>query len=812
VEGVAALAGDHVHVGDLKAVGTSGLADGQLLARSGGGSWSNETLPSLLGDHGAITDLPEVSSVTQTDGHVLASGGSSMQTEALSSLLGDHATFTDIGNVSVAGASNNDVAVYDNSSDSWVAGEVSEVVRERGSLSIGDVSLAGSGRVIKQANPPTQRSDGSSLQEGDIWIETDVSPKKGYVYRNGAWQEQPSTLAGGNLVTNAISAETIESNTITANEIEAGTINSDVVDTNQLFADSGTIDDFTASTAMISEITNEVFRGTDATIENVLQVGTDTPNILIDGENDRIESSNYASGVEGFRINSDGFAEFEEGRFRGELRSTVVRKEEVTAVGGRDVVAPATQLKPELYLRNVVQEENDLVLDWRSGDERAARTPYLENTLQDGGDLVIEWGRRTKEIVVRNDRFDVGETIRMKDGQGGGREYIGTITEKEDLKKGTLLKLNTYVTSDWPRDTVVMSHTDRIEQIADGTFAPYTTYVQDDSEVVRIGNIEGTALNSGAGIVIGESDNLVYDTDDSELRVTGHIEAQTGDIAGLTIEDGRLRANALVIDSDPGTEDFVGYASPNGADLTSQIDNPLFNSARTGWTFDSVNIVESESNPGSYFVYPDNREEIYDSANNLYTLQYTGSVKQIIDVSSASGKRVEMIYQYAFNGDADDGESAKITVRDAGTNEILRQSSTRLIDNFVDNRVSVDIPDTTSNIQVEVKIQVYERFSPENWNGSNTQIPREVGFAGIKKLRVGDIYTRFDKEKLLMQDSNENTSLQLNREAGTILQKNRSSAPATPEAGTGMVYWQSGEPRVQDDAGNIYSIDLTQIN
>lgn len=75
-----------------------------------------------------------------------------------------------------------------------------------------------------------------------------------------------------------------------------------------------------------------------------LRVGSGTPHILIDGANAVIKSSDYASETTGWQISKNGDAEFNNLRSRGRISTSVFVKEEVSAVGGRLVIANADVL------------------------------------------------------------------------------------------------------------------------------------------------------------------------------------------------------------------------------------------------------------------------------------------------------------------------------------------------------------------------------------------------------------------------------------------------------------------------------------
>ena len=94
------------------------------------------------------------------------------------------------------------------------------------------------------------------------------------------------------------------------------------------------------------EITTGQIRGVpDA---GVGQLYADGETKLIIHSEGRIETSDFATGLKGWRIDSlgNGTAEFENCRIRGTLRTTVFEKESVNVVGGQLMVANSTTMQP----------------------------------------------------------------------------------------------------------------------------------------------------------------------------------------------------------------------------------------------------------------------------------------------------------------------------------------------------------------------------------------------------------------------------------------------------------------------------------
>ena len=74
--------------------------------------------------------------------------------------------------------------------------------------------------------------------------------------------------------------------------------------------------------------------------DGTIIVGASAPNIIIDGVNKNIRSSNYSSGAAGFQINAlNGDAEFNNITARGTFRASVFEIGTITAVGGSVLIS-----------------------------------------------------------------------------------------------------------------------------------------------------------------------------------------------------------------------------------------------------------------------------------------------------------------------------------------------------------------------------------------------------------------------------------------------------------------------------------------
>jgi hypothetical protein len=139
--------------------------------------------------------------------------------------------------------------------------------------------------IIRSTTAPTVRpTDSTPIRAGDMWIETDEGNLP-YIYdgtdpfNTNGWIKAYTQIDGGNIITGTLDADKIVSGSITATQIASATITGD-----RLTANTVTADKINVANLFAQEI-----------------------NITSNGY---IQSTGYSSGVSGFRINSAGFAEF----------------------------------------------------------------------------------------------------------------------------------------------------------------------------------------------------------------------------------------------------------------------------------------------------------------------------------------------------------------------------------------------------------------------------------------------------------------------------------------------------------------------
>jgi hypothetical protein len=755
-EDASSIASDHIEIRDHKGVGVSGLADGQVLSRTGGGSWTNETL---------------------------------------SSLLSDHASWSDIGNVSVSSAEDNHVAYYDAPNSTWKPISVSDLVSDKGTLRVGTVGQASDGQSVTKSRKPTA-SDGQGKVDGFIWVyvaDTDsdgIEEAESYVWdkSEGQWDQLQTGIAGGIIETRSIFSKQIRADSITSENARIDTAkiddltselikvtneNSDGVkiepsgiDTPSLAADDG----------FIGNLESNIFQTGTALVEGTLQIGDDTPHLLIRGDNQVIESSNYASGVEGVRVSPE-LIEAERGRYRGELESTVVRKNVVEARGAESVHAPTTDLAREV--------------------EPVFK---IESVDMSGDGITITYSLNEDHLFVRDGIAQPPNTVRIKEGTDA---LIAGVTERTDTSSGTFLHLDESVLTDWREGTPVTRWDQHIRDSALGPLGSFTSYVSGGTEQVRIGNLGGTAGNEGFGVVIGPQQSLVYSTETSELTVRGRGDFTSVQAGPITITQSGISGRQFNQNTSEGRLDY--FPSATGTEVLSDVNMP-----GNAWTI--PNEINGDPNPiktesfgyqgggEDYQVCSDYNYETQECESYRTETQYTGVGYQEVDLAAFAGQVVTVTVEAALN-----------KVEGGGFGPPPSGASVEIKPNEEPTITSFTIPDTDGSVQTfeftfevptgipaTTRVRFYlTRAKAEIHSISLEGRPRRAsyGFSGIELF-----------------DDSDNKTLEADRTNGALAQRSLSSAPPPPDAGMGMIYWQNGEPRVQDDASNIYAINLTQLN
>jgi hypothetical protein len=255
-----------------------------------------------------------------------------------------------------------------------------------------------------------------------------------------------------------------------------------------------------SSYALISPGSNLIF---DSANKRINVGGT----VLIDGANERIESTNYASGVSGWRIDGNGDSEFRNCVVRGRLHTSIFVKDQIHATNGQLLITDAASLLDD-----------------------------IDNT-------------QTK-LYVTESVFFIGDRLRMKDGAtrdemlkvtGTGSDGIGDfINVTRNFDSGGAFS--------WNKGTAVVSIESRVSLVASGyANLPYIDIIErtgDFTESVRarIGNINGISGATGFGLW---SENVF---------LTGKITATSGAVANWEISGNQIKSSNDKIILDSSTE------------------------------------------------------------------------------------------------------------------------------------------------------------------------------------------------------------------------------------------------------------------
>lgn len=245
-------------------------------------------------------------------------------------------------------------------------------------------------------------------------------------------------------------------------------------------------------------------------------VGTATPRIHIDGANKRIESTNFASGTAGFRIEgATGNAEFNNITARGAIASAVFTYNQVQATAGEIVVA-----------KGAGKLRSDFAVTGGSGNILIEDPPGISHAAAGG-------------------LWSVNDIIRMKD-PGVGDSWFKVLSVVDQTTHWSLLAQyqagNTLVT--FKAATAVVNYGQSGQGIvrisAAGSYTPYVSLATHAglpwaslTEKARLGNLDGVSGASGYGLW---TDNGFF---------TGVLQATTGLIGGWTIEADKLSAEGV---------------------------------------------------------------------------------------------------------------------------------------------------------------------------------------------------------------------------------------------------------------------------
>lgn len=252
-------------------------------------------------------------------------------------------------------------------------------------------------------------------------------------------------------------------------------------------------------------------------VDGVITVGAVAPYIQIDGVNKRIRTSTYSSGFQGFTIESDGSAEFNNVAVRGELHTAVlVYGEQHVTAGTMVVVKSAGKLRADV---TTVASPTTFNVDIEDPDSGHAQL------------------------------FAVSDILRIKDGLGDNWLTVQSVSDQTTFYRYVCV-LSSGTAGTFRAGAAVADYGQSggggLMQTADLTNAPYLSIFTHAgapwttlTERLRLGNLAGWqgAGLTGYGIAIGDysGNEFAYYTPGSGLVVRGTIRADDGYLATLSV-------------------------------------------------------------------------------------------------------------------------------------------------------------------------------------------------------------------------------------------------------------------------------------
>ena len=251
-----------------------------------------------------------------------------------------------------------------------------------------------------------------------------------------------------------------------------------------------------------------------------------------------LESTNFNSGVSGFRIDRDGFAEFEDVHIRGVIRSSVFEYNTISATAGQLLVSNSTTLSA---------------------------------TMGQSDSAILH----TADII-----FNENEIVRLKDGINDEWMRIVSVADAPAyvVERDLAQNYGPNANPAWEKATCVASYgvgdpaDERTGFIVLDSISAYSPFIDiaernsivynDFTTKVRVGRLDGIPGCSGWGLY---SDNVF---------LTGVINAIGGSLTDLTISglltigaDGAIQSSDYVVDTSGFRLDSVAGLEVNDGDI-----------------------------------------------------------------------------------------------------------------------------------------------------------------------------------------------------------------------------------------------------
>ena len=292
-----------------------------------------------------------------------------------------------------------------------------------------------------------------------------------------------------------------------------------------------------------------------------------------------IRTADYLSGLKGWRIRSDGRAEFQDAIIRGTLATTVFEKDVIAAVGGQLIVANATALS--------------------GSHSPTATTFYVDNA----------WGFVADEICVLKTTGSLGfstEYVKVTGVYSGSNQHSMSVSRSFDNSPAVGYSSSQVIVSQGVSGSGFVYINAAPSKSLYSEYAPYIDVIQrtgsnqfNEVEVkVRLGNLSGLYPSKIATPSPG------YGLFTENGYFTGMVSASSGNIGGWTINSASLDSpgNRIKLDS---THAYIALGNPP----------PTSSLSGTGAYIDgNGNILLGKSTGGRLTYRPDTGKLIISSS------------------------------------------------------------------------------------------------------------------------------------------------------------------------------------------------------
>ena len=423
-----------------------------------------------------------------------------------------------------------------------------------------------------------------------------------------------NSILSSHISSNSITSAHIQADAITADKLATGSVTADAVSSNTIITDSANIANAIIDTAHIK----------DGAISNA-KIG------------DYISSSDFQSGVKGWKIDKTGIAEFHNVFIRGELHATVFKKDEISATNGTLIVAPASILA--------------------SGMSTSDTDMYVRDNVFSAGDYVMLKTSSTKQEKMLIDSYVGSVTIDDKTA------YKYTVSRAQD---GTTAQ-------EWNKGDAVVKVHNRIVITSDLNYAPYIDVItstglsSSDETKVRVGNLEGIT-DSDFGALSG------YGLYGENVYLKGKILIASGSSGITNLDDAGALASKDTVNLDTDVEDGSTYKRTTADEKTGanrafqSIDSDLYwknviagAKIVSGTPISGLNITADYMgyyNGSNWTVYIEKTGKYVFSGNSNHYIAWDGNTLaikgnlHILSDGTIDGIPASNISGWAYSGDS----------------------------------------------------------------------------------------------------------------------------------------------------------------